>query len=99
MLHLVNKSPYESNALLSCLQHALPDSAVLLYENGVFAAVAGNPCSEQLSFALTNKTIYALLADVEARGVTDRIQDGIKLINYDDFVDLVIEQIVIQAWN
>ena len=38
MLHLVNKSPFDRNALDSCLRLANPGSSVLLIEDGVYAA-------------------------------------------------------------
>ena len=40
MLHTVNKSPFERNALESCLRLAASGSSVLLIEDGVIAALA-----------------------------------------------------------
>ena len=37
-LHIVNKSPFERNALDSCLRLAAKGSAVLLFEDGVIGA-------------------------------------------------------------
>ena len=41
MLHTVNKSPFERNALESCLRLAASGASVLLIEDGVVAALAG----------------------------------------------------------
>lgn len=41
LLHTVNKSPFERNALESCLQHAKKGSSVLLIEDGVYGAIKG----------------------------------------------------------
>ena len=42
MLHIVNKSPHQARSLESCLRLALPGHAVLLIEDGVYAATAGS---------------------------------------------------------
>ena len=38
VLHIVNKSPYDRNSLDTCLRLAAPGSAILLIEDGVYAA-------------------------------------------------------------
>jgi tRNA 2-thiouridine synthesizing protein B len=48
MLHTVNKSPFERNTLESCLRHAKNGSAVLLIEDGVYAAIAGSAIEERI---------------------------------------------------
>ena len=42
ILHTVNKTPFERNSLESCLKFASPGAAVLLIEDGVYAALAGS---------------------------------------------------------
>ena len=42
MLHIVNKSPSQTRTLASCLRLAQDGSAVLLIEDGVYAATRGN---------------------------------------------------------
>ena len=39
MLHTVNKSPYQSDALTTCFGLAQPGSAVLLFEDGIYGAM------------------------------------------------------------
>ena len=41
MLHTVNKSPFESSSLKTCLSLARSGSDVLLIEDGVYGALAG----------------------------------------------------------
>ena len=98
MLHTVNKSPTERNALESCLKYLKKGSAVLLIEDGVYGALKGCTSTKMVEQALKNFPIYALYPDVEARGMQDRVIDGIKLVDYSGFVDLVAEHPTVQAW-
>ena len=98
MLHTVNKSPFANNALEICLKHAKQGSAVLLIEDGVYAASKGTTVSQRLQDALATVSIYALKPDVEARGMQHRLMDGIKLVDYGGFVDLVVEHHAVQSW-
>ena len=66
-LHTVNKSPFETQSLSSCLAHALEGSAVLMLEDGVYGAMAGASNAGALSDAMTRCKVYALEADVKAR--------------------------------
>ena len=98
MLHIVNKSPYERNALESCLRLAQPGSALLLIEDGVYAATRGNAAEAQLKDAMARLKVYALKADLEARGVAARVMEGIELVDYGGFVDLACGQPNCQSW-
>jgi len=98
MLHTVNKSPFEKNSLDSCLRMTKKGNAILFIEDGVYAATKGTAVSEQVKQAMGDVTIYALEPDLKARGVTDKVMDGIKLVDYAGFVDLVAEHDKVQAW-
>jgi len=98
MLHTVNKSPFERNNLESCLAHAAPGSTVLLIEDGIYGAVKGTAFSAKVQDAMKNLKICALAPDLEARGMGGRVIDGIKLVDYSGFVDLVAEHKTVQAW-
>ena len=98
MLHTVNKSPFEHRALESWLKFARQGSAVLLIEDGVYAAARDTAVSQQVQEALKSVSIYALKPDVEARGMQDRVMDGIRLVDYGGFVDLVAEHDAVQSW-
>ena len=98
MLHTVNKSPTERNALESCLKHLKKGAAVLLIEDGVYGALKGTVSTKMVEQALKSFPIYALYPDIEARGMQDRVIDGIKLVDYSGFVDLAVEHPSVQAW-
>lgn len=98
MLHTVNKSPFEKNTLETCLAYAVKGSAVLLIEDGVYGAMKGTAVSEMVQQAMGDVTVYALEPDVKARGVADKVMDGIKLVDYAGFVDLATENDKVQSW-
>ena len=98
MLHIVNKSPFERNALDSCLRFGREGSAVLLIEDGVYAATRGNIAEPKIKAALGQMKIYALRPDLEARGMQDTVVDGIELVDYGGFVDLVTGHNTVQSW-
>ena len=98
MLHTVNKSPFEHKALETCLRFARRGSAVLLIEDGVYAAAKDTAVAPKVKEALKSVTIYALKPDVEARGMQNRVMDGVRLVDYGGFVDLVVEHDAVQSW-
>ena len=98
MLHAVNKSPFEHKALETCLRFARQGSAVLLIEDGVYAAAKDTAIAPKVQEALKAVQIYALKPDVEARGMQNRVMDGVRLVDYGGFVDLVAEHNAVQSW-
>jgi tRNA 2-thiouridine synthesizing protein B len=99
MLHTVNKSPFERNTLTSCISMAQSGSAVLLIEDGVFASLKGTSVSDKVSKAMESISFYVLGPDLNARGMTeDQLIDGIKVVDYEGFVDLTAEHDNVQAW-
>ena len=98
MLHTVNKSPFDKNSLDTCLKFAKAGSAILLIEDGVYGALHGTAIAAKVRDALGRFRIYALRPDLEARAVADRVQDGITVVDYDGFVDLVAEHHACQSW-
>ena len=97
MLNIVNKSPLDRNGLDACLRIAAP-GALLLIEDGVYAAVRGTAVEASVKAALSRFRVYALLPDLEARAVADRVIDGVTPIDYGGFVDLVAEHNACQSW-
>lgn len=98
MLHTVNKSPFERNTLESCLKQSKDGSAILFIEDGVYGALGNTKYSEMVTEAMKSRKIYALFPDIEARGMQDKVMDGIKMIDYEGFVDLVVEENTVQSW-
>ena len=98
MLHTVNKSPYERGALESCLAHARAGDTVLLIEDGVYAALKEGKAAELLATAEGVK-ITALSADLKARGIdAGKMVDGVEVVDYAGFVDLVTATDKTQSW-
>ena len=98
MLHIVNKSPLERNALESCLRVAQGGGAILLIEDAVYAATRGNEAEGKLREALSRFKIYALAPDLDARGMCDRVIEGVTSVDYGGFVELVAEHKNCQSW-
>lgn len=100
MLHIVNKSPLQTKSLDSCLRIASHTKvgAVLLVEDGVYAATKGNSVAAQVEQAAKNIRVYVLRPDLEARGMQDAVIDGVNLVDYGGFVDLVAEHNSVQSW-
>ena len=100
-LHIVNKSPFERNALKSCLAHALSGDAVLLIEDAVIAAVSGSTLVAELQQTMNGNAVkfYALGPDLAARGVkAERVLEGIEIVDYAGFVDLTVANEKTQSW-
>jgi tRNA 2-thiouridine synthesizing protein B len=68
-LHLVFRSPAESRALEQCLMRAGEGDAVLLLEDGVYAAAEGSALGGVLRAAVGQVAVYVLAPDLEARGL------------------------------
>ncbi len=96
MLYMINKSPLMFGNLKSALRIAPDGEPILLYEDGVYAAAAGAASKDMLQQALEQHPVYALKADLEARGLTGLVDD-IQVIDYDGFVEL-IEQHDVAPW-
>ena len=97
MLHIVNKSSLERDTLDSCLRVA-NGGAILLIEDAVYAVIRGNAAEGKLREALSRFKVYALGPDLDARGMGDRVMDGVTTVDYGGFVDLVTEHKNCQSW-
>jgi len=99
MLHTVNKSTIERNALESCIRLAKAGSSILLTEDGVIAAMQGTKYSSTVLDAMANITFYVLGPDLKARGLSEsNIVEGVKVVDYDGFVDLTVDHESVQSW-
>ena len=99
ILHTVNKSPFEKSTFRSCLDHAKSGDAVLLIEDGVYAATRGTEAEKLIAARNGDLALYALGADLEARGFDEgAVIEGVSVVDYEGFVDLVAEHDVSQAW-
>ena len=98
-LHTVNKSPFEKSSVASCMSYAKEGSAVLFYEDAVYAAMTGTAIEGQVTAAQGVK-LYVMGPDMKARGVSaDKLIDGVEVVDYAGFVDLAAEHDKVQAWD
>ena len=97
ILHTVNKSPFQNNSLDSCLRVAKAGSGILLIEDAVYAAVESQNgiLTEQV---LSLHKLYALIPDLKARGLLERVKPGIELVDFDGFVALTEKVKSVQSW-
>jgi len=98
MLHIVNKSHTQTNALASCLRLAQAGQALLLTEDAVYAATVAGAAPSGITGVLQTLKVYALQPDVDARGMAGKLVDGVTAIDYGGFVDLVAEHTNNQSW-
>ena len=99
MIQTVNKAPYDSSSLRTCLSLAKSGSDLLLIEDGVYGALSGSVHSDTIAEALNSLTVYALGPDLKARGISeDRLISGIQVVGYDGFVELASGNDKVQSW-
>jgi len=96
MLYMVNKSPLMFGNLRSVLRIAPASEPILLYEDGVYAAAQGTVSEDLVKQALEQHPVYALRADLEARGISSLV-DAVQVVDYEGFVELV-EQHHVVPW-
>ena len=95
MLHVVNKSPYSTGSLGTASSIMKSDDALLLIEDGVYGAVKSGKAASMLGSC----KVSVLGPDLAARGITeDKLIDGVDVIDYAGFVDLVEANDKVQSW-
>jgi len=82
-LHIINKTSAEN-----CTQSFASEDTLLLIQDGVYCGLS----------TLPHKTIYALNDDVNARGIANKINSLIEIINYQQFVELTTTHSPIISW-
>lgn len=97
MLHTVNKSPFERNSLATCVANIADDGAILLIEDGVLGATNSTKSSLIADLASQGR-IFALGADLEARGVANKVMAGVQLVDYKGFVELTTKHNACASW-
>ncbi len=95
MLHVVNKSPYERVNLETATGYMADGDELLLIEDGVFAAIR----SGKASALLKGRKVSVLGPDLDARGISrDKLVEGVSIVDYAGFVDLVEANDRVQSW-
>jgi tRNA 2-thiouridine synthesizing protein B len=78
---------------------ANPGDSILMIEDGVYAALANAEFAKKMTDRLDNFSFFVLGPDVAARGLNDTLLiEGIGVVDYEGFVDLVTENEVTQSW-
>ena len=71
------------------------DDALLLIEDGVYAAVRNGKAAARLA----GLNVSVLGPDLAARGIgEDKLIDGVTIVDYDGFVDMVEANDKVQSW-
>jgi tRNA 2-thiouridine synthesizing protein B len=96
-LHIVSSSPFQTHALQSALKVVLNGDAILLIENGVYAAV-DEPKMALILAAADDLMVYALVEDLNARALPSLGKHVIKA-SYTDFVQLVCQHHNSVSWS
>ena len=95
MLHLVNKSPYDACSLNTASTIMKDGDHLLLIEDGVYGAMKNGKAASLLK----GLKVAVLGPDLAARGITeDKLLDGVDVIDYSGFVDLVTANDKVQSW-
>lgn len=98
-LHTINKSPYTHSTLASCIKICAENDGILLLEDGVFGSITSAPQAEELQALIKNGVaVYALINDVKARGLEEKLAPNIKTIDYNGFVQLTLDHRCVQSW-
>ena len=95
ILHIVNKSPYEKNSLDTAVGYVMDGDALLLIEDAVYAAMKSGSAATKLD----GLDVSVMGSDLAARGIAeDKLIDGINVVDYTGFVDLVEAKDSSQSW-
>ncbi|MDT1067457.1 sulfurtransferase complex subunit TusB [Providencia stuartii] len=87
MLYTIATSPFHCD-FTAILRLIALDDAVLLIQDGVIAAVSQSTHLRELQ--QKGARVYALDADVNARGLQNMISEQVSLASYRDFVQLTV---------
>ena len=99
VLNVVNKSPFEKSSLDSCVRTLGSGGALILIEDGVYAAVKGGHFESLIDTALRSGPVYALDSDLVMRGIdSTRIAADVQRVDYAGFVDLCVHYEKVHSW-
>lgn len=95
-LHTLNQPPGNTQCLERCLNALADGDALLLIEDGVLSTL---PAHTSLFDAIpANVALYALQADLDARGLNDLKDTRFFVVDDGGFVDLACEQDKVVSW-
>jgi tRNA 2-thiouridine synthesizing protein B len=94
LLHILNRTPASSRVPLDTLRAMGKDDWLLLIEDGVYGAVG--PLAN--AFAAIHGRVYVLQEDLVSRGLENRRDETIKLVDMDGFVALTERATQTVSW-
>ena len=97
-LHIISKSPFKHDAFVSAMRALSENDAVLLIEDGVYAAQNIAELSSAIIAAPTAVEFYALAADLQARGIQGLVNPAIAQVDDFDFVKLTENHTPCISW-
>ncbi|MGB3622772.1 sulfurtransferase complex subunit TusB [Ketobacter sp. MCCC 1A13808] len=94
ILHIVNQSPFSNRSLQRCLDLMKSDDSLILIGDAVL--LLSNP---SVATGLPDrKRCFALIPDIEARGMQNKSDSLVNPVHYDGFVDLVEQHHKTLSW-
>jgi tRNA 2-thiouridine synthesizing protein B len=98
MLHLIQKSPFQSQCLNECLKVASDTDSFLLMLDGVYALQSPDFLNHDV--ITNNKNIFILEDDLLARGLSipESHEKNISAIDYQKFVELTLNNSKTLSW-
>ena len=95
ILHLVNKSAFDGCNLDTATSMMKDGDTLLLIEDGVYGAIK----TAKATSLLQGRTVSVLGPDLAARGISeDKLVDGVNIVDYPGFVDMVEATDNVQSW-
>lgn len=96
VLHTLNSSPHSSCCLADCLRVISPPAALILIEDGAYAATLSNaPLFQDLAADID---CYVLQPDVDARGLSNLLSPRFTPVTDSGFVELTLQCARVQSW-
>lgn len=92
-LHTLNRPPSDDALLKDCVSALVADDTLLLIEDGVYCALAARPLAVPQGVRCV-----ALAADVDARGLAQRLAPDVEVIDDAGFVELCCQHDRVLSW-
>jgi tRNA 2-thiouridine synthesizing protein B len=95
-LHLLSRSPFADTSGASCLRLLGPGDGLLLTGDAVYALQPGSRPLEVLSQQPSDRPLFALVEDLDARGLA--APDFVQAVDYAGFVELTLRFERTNSW-
>jgi tRNA 2-thiouridine synthesizing protein B len=97
-LHTWNKATSDAAPIVQCLEQLSADDALLLLEDGVYAAMDADFLRRLERSLDAGARLYCLAADLAARGISARISPRATVVGYKEFVALSLRHERVVNW-